>query len=148
MSTKKIITLIGNRQAKKGYKFIHLGHLKECEKCKLFQVCVKNLKTNSMYEVIDVRAKKHECVIHEDGVTVVEVKELDIITSIPANLAFEGATITFNGVECSEHDCEYYEKCIANIKSGQKCKINEVLTSKKIPCRINLNLKIAKLKIL
>ena len=104
MSIKKIITLIGNRQAKKGYKFVHLGHLKDCEECKLFQVCMKNLKNNSMYEVIDVRPKKHECIIHEDGVTVVEVKELDIITSIPSNLAFEGAKITYRGVECKDYD--------------------------------------------
>ena len=148
MSNPKIITLIGNRQAKKGYKFIHLGHLKECKECKLFQVCMKNLKTNSMYEIIEIRPKKHECMIHEDGVTVVEVKELDIITTIPSNVAFEGANITFSGVECKEHDCEYYEKCNTNIKSGQKCKINEILTPKNITCRKNLKLKIAKLKIL
>lgn len=148
LDNRKIITLIGNKQAKKGYKFIHLGYLEKCEECKLFQVCMKNLKINSMYEIIEVRPKKHECFIHEDGVTVVEVKELDIIASIPSNLAFEGANITFQQIKCADYECEYYEKCNAKIKVGQKCKINEILTPKNISCKNKLGLKIAKIKIL
>ncbi|MHA1783681.1 MAG: UPF0179 family protein [Candidatus Helarchaeota archaeon] len=149
MTNEKIITLIGNKQAKKGYQFIHLGHLKECQDCKLFQICVKNLKVNRMYEVIEVRPKKHDCIIHEDGVTVVEVKELDIIASIPSNIAFEGATITFQSIDCDDYECEFYNKCKVKIKTGQKCRINEIITPKTIECKKkNLHLKIVKLKIL
>ena len=148
MTDEKIITLIGNKQAKIGYKFLHLGHLKQCEECKLFQVCMKNLKPDREYEVIEVRPKKHECLIHEDGVTVVGVKERAIKTLLPGKIAFEGAKITFHPNTCNNMDCEFYKLCNVNIKEGEKCRIEEIDSQKKIKCENNLKLRLVKLKIL
>ena len=148
MTDKKIITLIGKKQAKIGYSFLHLGHLKQCEECKLFQVCMKNLKQDREYEVIEVRPKKHECLIHEEGCTVVGVKERALSTLIPAKITFEGAKITFHPIQCDNFDCEYIRKCNIKIKSGQKCRIEEIDSKKKVSCKKNLNLRLVKLKIL
>jgi len=148
MTEEKIITLIGKKQAKIGYKFLHLGHLKQCEECKLFQVCMKNLKQDREYEVIEVRSKKHECLIHEEGCTVVGVKERAISTLIPAKIAFEGAKITFQSIICNNMDCEFYNKCKVKIKSGQKCRIEEIDSKIKVNCKKNHKLRLVKLKIL
>jgi uncharacterized protein (UPF0179 family) len=70
-----LITLIGEKLANKGTKFKYLGPNNGCENCKLKKLCF-NLKQNSIYKITKIRDKRHDCNVHEENVTVVEVQEL------------------------------------------------------------------------
>ncbi|NVM02084.1 MAG: UPF0179 family protein [Candidatus Helarchaeota archaeon] len=142
---KKIVTLIGQKQAKIGYKFTFLKPAnKECEKCKLYTSCIENLKEGQTYEIVEIRNKIHECPVHQDGVQIVEVKEKEKIAFIESKNAFEGAIITFRPPNCKEFTCKSYEKCNTNLESEKKYKILEVLEAKS--CKMGKKLKSAKLK--
>ncbi len=141
----KIVTLIGRKQAKIGYKFTFLKPAnKECEKCKLYTSCIENLKEGQTYEIVAIRKKFHECPVHEDGVQIVEVKEKEKIALIESKIAFEGAIITFLTPNCREFTCKSYERCNTNLESEKKYKIIEVLEEQ--PCKLGKKLKLAKLK--
>lgn len=124
---KPIITLVGSRQARRGFSFLNEGPLKECENCSLFNVCIAKLEAGRIYMVTDVRDKTFPCQIHEEGVQVVEVVEPSIETNIERRVAFPCGTITFQPQACKEVSCLNYGKCVPRgIKSGDKCKVVEV----------------------
>jgi len=122
-----IITLVGLRQAKKGFSFLNEGALKECENCALFKVCIAKLEVGRVYVVTGVRDKVFPCKVHEEGVQVVEVVESDIETNIEDRLAFPCGIITFQPQACGETSCPEYVKCVPHgLKIGDKCRVVEV----------------------
>ena len=124
---KPKITLVGQKQAKKGFSFINGEPLKECEKCALFKVCVANLEVNRIYSVITVRDKIFPCKIHEEGVQVVEVIKLNVEANIENRLAFPCGIITFQCQKCEEHSCSRHGKCFpTGLKNGDRCTVIEV----------------------
>lgn len=94
------VTLIGKHQARVGYTFLYAGEAPDCEGCKLQSLC-HTLREGWTYEIVKVRGVTHKCPIHEDGATVVEVKELPLHLAIPRKEAIEGAIITVEGRECT-----------------------------------------------
>ncbi len=130
---RTIITLVGTRQARKGFSFLNEGPLKECENCTLFKVCVAKLEAGRVYMVTSIRDKIFPCPIHEEGVQVVEIVEPDIQANIERRLAFPCGTITFQPQQCKEVACSAYTKCVPHgIKTGDKCRIVEV--KEKVVC--------------
>lgn len=85
---KPIITLVGLRQARRGFSFLNERPLKECENCTLFRVCVMKLEVGRVYVVSEVRDKVFPCSIREESVQVVEVVEPNFETNIEGKLAF------------------------------------------------------------
>ncbi|MHA1377684.1 MAG: UPF0179 family protein [Candidatus Helarchaeota archaeon] len=142
---EKIVTLIGQKQAKIGYAFTFLkSPNEECRRCKLYTTCITNLKEGQTYEIVKVRKKIHDCPVHKDGVQVVEVIELPKIALIDSKLAFEGAIITYRCPYCEDFKCEFYEKCNTVLENEQKYKILEILGEQ--ICKLGKKLKLAKLK--
>ncbi len=136
---RKIITLVGQKQARKGFTFLNEGSLKECETCSLLKVCVAKLESGRIYVVTEVREKIFPCPIHEEGVQVVEVIEPDIEAVIEHRVAFPCSTITFQPQPCQEASCPQYGSCVpAGIKAGDKCKIVEV--KEPVVCPLHLRL--------
>jgi uncharacterized protein (UPF0179 family) len=142
-----ILTLVGVKQAKKGAKFVHIGHAEICEDCELYKVCIGNLEPKRIYEIIDVRNIEHPCKIHEDGVRVVEVEYSNIKGVLEAKQAITGATITYSPIECDFYDCPHIDICKpSGLFEGDKCIIEEV--SEKIDeCRAGKALRVVNLKI-
>ena len=133
MKGKYLITLIGVRQAKEGYAFIHHGPSTLCEDCKYRRVCIESLEVGRIYEVVGLREKGFPCKLHEAGVRVVEVTESDIWTVLSHKLAIEGAVITFQPQECDMQTCKSYEKCVPRgLFKGDRCTISEI--GEKIVC--------------
>ncbi len=128
MSEKRpIITLVGLRQARRGFSFLNERPLKECEDCTLFKICAAKLEVGRIYVVSDVRDKVFPCQVHEDGVKVVEVVEPDIDTNIESRIAFPCGIITFQPQICTETSCTQYVRCVPQgIKAGDKCTVIEV----------------------
>ncbi len=128
-----IITLVGVKQAKENFIFLHQGGSEKCKKCEYYKICVEKLEVGRIYRIVKLHRKVFPCSIHEEGVRVVEVMESNVPAAIPANLAIEGAVITFLEHECNIEDCRYSEICFPiGLNEGDKCKVMEVLG--KIPC--------------
>ncbi len=134
-----LITFIGVKQAREGYTFIHQGHSPHCERCKYYQVCIKNLEVGRVYEVVGLRKKVFPCELHEAGVQVVEVIESDISTSLLINHAIEGAVITYQPQECNTQTCKNHEICVSpGLHKGDRCTIVKIIEN--ILCPNDLSL--------
>jgi uncharacterized protein len=121
-----IITLIGERQAKEGRKFVYRGPQTECRECKLKAVCF-NLDTGGLYRIKVKRDVHHECKIHEDGVRVVEVERMPRRVSVSKKAAVEGSTVTVEEIRCRTLGCEKYRLCHPiGLDKGMKGKITKV----------------------
>jgi len=72
---EKIITMVGVKQARKGFEFLHESPSEKCEKCKYYRVCIGNLEAGRVYRIVGLREKTFPCPLHEGGVRVVEVVE-------------------------------------------------------------------------
>ena len=137
-----LVTLIGEKLAKKDNEFFYIGPNNECRNCKLKTVCF-NLKTGMKYKIINVREKRHNCNVHEGTVAVVEVEELPIITTVEKKCK-EGDEIQIEKEECNNIGCEYYELCKIKISKDKKYEIIKV--HGKIDCPIELNLEKVEIK--
>ncbi len=139
INRKTIVTLVGLKQAKRGFTFLNGEPLKECEECALFNICLAKLETGRIYEVVEVRNKVFPCKVHEEGVRVVGVIEKEAEANIDNRLAFPSGTITFQPQICGEIFCSNYAKCIPQgLKSGDKCKI--VVVKGKAACPLKRQL--------
>ena len=141
---KKIITLVDEKKAKKGYEFIHFSIPEECKECNLFSVCMGNLELGRRYRIVGTRDYEHPCKIF-GKVKVVEVEEPEIQATVESRVAFVGSKITFKSIECKDIDCKNFPYCSAEgLKSGDRCEIVEVI--KKVECKIGKDLTLVKLK--
>jgi uncharacterized protein (UPF0179 family) len=121
-----IITLIGERQAKEGRKFVYRGPQTECRECKLKAVCF-NLDTGGQYRIKVKRDVRHDCKIHEDGVRVVEVEKTSRRVSVSKKAAVEGSTVTVEEIRCKHLVCGNYHTCHPiGLEKGMKGKITKV----------------------
>jgi uncharacterized protein (UPF0179 family) len=138
------VTLVGEKHAKKGNKFVYRGPLSECRECKVKTVCF-NLEEGRQYEIKEVRQMHHQCKIHESGVRAVEYEKLPIEYAITSDGAIDKARITIEGPElCPNRGCEHYRFCFPlGIKTGSQYEINEVKST--INCSEGKKLKIVML---
>jgi uncharacterized protein (UPF0179 family) len=128
-----IITLIGERQAKQGYRFIYKGPLTDCRDCRLKAVCF-NLDAGGEYRIKELRDVHHDCRIHEDGVRVVEVEKMPVDCAIQQKMAIDGSTITYDEVRCNNMGCRHYRLCHPHaLVRNSKYRVAKVLGDVKCP---------------
>ena len=128
MSKKNIITIIGENQARVGFKFLFLNYSNECEDCEYRKACLNSLEQNRVYEVVKIIKKKLECKLHGNESRVVEVAEKSAEVAIESRIAIQDAIIKLDHMECDFMGCENYEKCVPRgLSKGDKCKILEVM---------------------
>jgi uncharacterized protein (UPF0179 family) len=136
-----LVTLIGEKLAKKDDEFIYIGPNNECRNCKLKTVCF-NLKPGRKYKITNVRDKRHNCNVHEGTAAVVEVKDLPITIAINSSLS-AGSTIKIEDKGCRSIGCAYYELCNTPLNKDKKYKITKIY--EKIDCPLNYDLQKAEL---
>lgn len=120
-----VVTIIGERIAKKGTEFVYLGPLNECRNCIVKTACF-NLKPDHTYKIINIRDKKHGCNVHEGPGVVVEVEEQPIRTTIDKKLS-KGSITQLEPHICDHVFCNYYEICTTKaIQKGNKYKIEAI----------------------
>ena len=122
------VTLIGEKQAKKGNTFFYLGPLSECRDCKVKTVCF-NLEEGRLYKIKELRTMHHDCKIHEGGVRAVEYEVMPIEYAISTDAAIEKARITVDSPEtiCFNRGCDHFIKCYpAGVKPGSQYEIKSV----------------------
>jgi len=133
-----LVTLVGEKIAKKDNEFIYIGSLPECRGCKLKTVCF-NLDEGRRYKITNIRDIHHDCKIHEGGVRIVEVEKIHIPACIESKNAVEGETISINP-DCKNIGCVFYKLCSpVGVEPGIKLKISKVKGD--IKCPENKNLK-------
>ena len=138
-TNRKIITIVGLRQAKKGFTFLHSTAPEECKSCDLLKTCMENLEPGRVYTVTKVRNKTFPCRVHEEGVRVVEVEEPNLQVAIEPRLSFHLATITFNPQDCGNRCCENSRFCVpCGLVGGDKCKILDVKERLECPLKRSL----------
>lgn len=121
------VTLIGEKQAKKGNMFIYRGPLAECRDCKVKTVCF-NLEEGRKYKIKEIRGMHHNCKVHEGGVRAVEYEIMPIECAVNSDTAIEKARISINRPEpCTNRGCENYKLCFPlGLKSGSQYEIKAV----------------------
>jgi len=138
-SAKPIITLVGSKQARIGFTFIHEGPAKVCIKCSYNTVCINNLKRGRVYKVVNLRDKHLPCEIHEQNARVVEVQQAEIKSAIESRLAIPSGIISFTPQHCEKEECPNFSLCVPMfLKKGDRCKIADVKNS--IDCPLSLPL--------
>lgn len=130
------ITLLNEKFARIGYRFVFEGAAQACSECRYYKVCIQNLEQGRVYEVKEVRDRRLECKAYGITVVPVVVVEPDIEALIDKRIAIEGAIITFNYPNCNELNCPNYKKCFPKgLKNGDKVRILEVRnTTERFPC--------------
>ena len=136
-----LVTLIGEKIAKKDAEFIYIGPNNECRNCKLKTVCF-NLKIGRKYKITNIREKRHNCNIHEGTVAVVEVQEMPILTAIEKKIS-EGSKIKINNKDCRNIGCNYYDLCSISINKDKNFVVIKVI--EKIDCPIDYDLQKAEI---
>jgi uncharacterized protein (UPF0179 family) len=142
-----MITLIGNKLAEKGLKFMHYGAANQCEECRFKTTCIESLEEGRMYQIKEVKNTEHPCPVHEGGnVKVVDVEKAMIKTTIDSKRAFEGSNVVFTPPECEE-ECSLHELCFPEgLYREDKCKIMKKMGSPHEECPKGLNLTVVLLK--
>ena len=100
---KTKVTLVGTVLAKQGVEFIYEGEVAGCDTCKVKKAC-NNLQPGRKYRIISVRTTHHDCVVHLNGTTAVEVIDApDYPHSAPTVLAHATRTgpMPMGGLVCS-----------------------------------------------
>ena len=129
-----IVTLVGKGQAEVGKAFIHRGPGSKCVNCKYYKVCVENVESGRVYEIIKIRDKTLFCEQYEIEMQVVEVVNAKITAATSAKQAIPGAVITFRTPRCEEEKCVFHDICFPEgLKSGDRCVVLEVIQNVQCP---------------
>ena len=122
---KPKITMVGLKQARKGFTFVMAEPTDDCRDCELIGTCM-NLETGRVYTVVKTRNKVFPCRVHEEGVRVVQVEEPPIETAIEQRAAFPLSVITVKPRMCRTR-CENLSLCSPpGLSCEDKCQILEI----------------------
>jgi uncharacterized protein (UPF0179 family) len=123
---KTKVTLVGTVLAKQGIEFIYEGETAECGTCKVKKAC-NNLIIGRKYRIVSVRSTHHECAIHLNGATAVEVMEAPVTVLINADMAIVNSKIKID-LSCNKNDCRSYSLCHPDgVMDGEKYIVTDVL---------------------
>jgi uncharacterized protein (UPF0179 family) len=127
----EFVTFASTSRAKVGFQFMHRGHLRACGKCQFYFVCQKSLEKYQVYEIVEVRLKKHDCPnnFHEEPMQVVKVQKLGKRVTMPKKGTFYGVTSSYRTQFCYAFECPHRQECVSTtiIFEGQKIKIKDII---------------------
>jgi uncharacterized protein (UPF0179 family) len=142
---KTKVTLVGTVLAKQGIEFIYEGEVAGCDTCKVKKAC-NNLQTGRKYRIVSVRTTHHECMVHLNGATAVEVMEAPITVLINADMAIINSKIKLE-LSCDKSDCRSFPLCHADgVVKGEKYVVADVLGNTSDICEIGRVLKLVEVK--
>ena len=124
--TKTKVTLVGTVLAKPNLEFIYEGEIADCDTCKVKKAC-HNLQKGRKYRIVTVRTTHHDCAVHLNGATAVEVMEAPITALINADMAIINSKIKPE-LTCNKSDCRSYPLCRPDgVTDGEKYIVTDVL---------------------
>ena len=142
---KTKVTLIGTILAKPGIEFIYEGECAECDTCKVKKAC-NNLAKGHKYRIITVRSTHHECALHLNGATAVEVMDAPVTMLINADMAMINSKVRIE-FSCNKTDCKSYPLCHPDgVVENEKYIIADVLGNAPNICEKGRVLKLVEIK--
>ena len=142
---KTKVTLVGTVLAKPGTEFIYEGEAPECGTCKVKKAC-NNLQKGRKYRVVTVRTTHHDCTVHLNGATAVEVMEAPITLLISPEMAIINSKIKPE-FSCNKQDCRSFDLCRPEgIVEGEKYIVVDVLGNAPDICEKGRVLKLVEIK--
>ncbi len=143
--TKTKVTLVGTVLAKQGTEFIYEGEIADCGTCKVKKAC-HNLQKGLKYRIVSVRTTHHECAVHLNGATAVEVTEAPITLLISPEMAIVNSKIKPE-FSCNKHDCRSFDLCRPEgVTDGEKYIVVDVLGNAPDICEKGRALKLVEIK--
>ena len=143
--TKTKVTLMGTVLAKPNAEFIYEGEVAECETCKVKKAC-HNLQKGRKYRIVTVRSTHHDCAVHLNGATAVEVMEAPITALINADMAIINSKIKPE-LSCNKSDCRSFPLCRPDgVTDGEKYIVIDVLGNASDICDKGRALKLVELR--
>ncbi|MFY9799642.1 MAG: UPF0179 family protein [Methanoregula sp.] len=141
---KTKVTLIGTVLARQGVEFIYEGEVAGCDTCKVKKAC-NNLQKGRKYRIVSVRTTQHECRVHLNGATAVEVMDAPVTALINADMAIINSKIKL-GLSCNKTDCRSYPLCHPDgVLEGEKYIVYSVLGNAPDICEKGRALKLVSL---
>jgi uncharacterized protein (UPF0179 family) len=138
--TKMKVTLVGTVLAREGVEFIYEGEVAGCDTCKVKKAC-NNLQIGRKYRIVTVRTTHHDCNVHLDGTTAVEVIDAPVTALINADMAIINSKIRLD-LSCKKTDCRNYPLCHPDgVVEGEKYIVHAVLGKAPDTCEIGRTLK-------
>jgi len=142
---KTKVTLVGTVLAKTGVEFIYEGEAPECDTCKVKKAC-NNLQKGHKYRIVTVRTTHHECPVHLNGATAVEVMEAPISALISPEMAIVNSKIKIE-FTCNKADCRSFSLCRPEgVVDGEKYIVTEVLGNAPDICEKGRALKLVEIR--
>jgi uncharacterized protein (UPF0179 family) len=142
---KTKVTLVGMVLAKEGIEFVYEGEVAGCQNCKIRKAC-NNLQKGRKYRIVSVRTTHHECPVHFNGATAVEVADAPVSALINADMAIVNSKITFE-FSCARSDCRSYPLCHPDgMVDGEKYVVADVLGNASDICEKGRSLKLVELR--
>jgi uncharacterized protein len=143
--TKTKVTLVGTVLAKPNVEFIYEGEIPDCDTCKVKKAC-HNLQKGRKYRIVTVRSTHHDCAVHLNGATAVEVMEAPITALINADMAMVNSKIKPE-LSCNRSDCRSYPLCRPDgVTDGEKYIVTDVLGNAPDICDKGRALKLVELR--
>jgi uncharacterized protein len=143
--TKTKVTLVGTVLAKAGVEFIYEGEAPECDTCKVKKAC-NNLQKGRKYRIMTIRTTHHECPVHLNGATAVEVMEAPISALISPEMAIVNSKIKIE-LSCNKADCKSFALCRPDgVIDGEKYVVTEVLGNAPDICEKGRALKLVEIR--
>ena len=142
---KTKVTLVGTVLAKPGTEFVYEGEVAECGTCKVKKAC-NNLTKGHRYRIITVRSTHHECTVHLNGATAVEVIDAPATMLINADMAMMNSRVKIE-FSCNKTDCRSFSLCHPDgVVEGEKYIIAEVVGNAPDICDKGRALKMVEIK--
>ena len=139
------MTLVGTVLAKPGIEFIYEGESAECDTCKVKKAC-NNLVKGHRYRIITVRSTHHDCNVHLNGATAVEVMDAPVTMLINADMAMPNSRVKIE-FSCNKSDCKSYSLCRPDgVVEGEKYIIADVLGNASDICDKGRALKLVEIR--
>lgn len=135
---KKKMTVLGEAQAREGYKFRFYGIPETCLRCEYENACLEGLEENRIYIVKQVSDKRLPCLLRMGDGVLVEVVEAPVLLLIKVEAAIPGVLFTYERLDCPM-TCENYSLCHPQgLEAGDRCLIIEVKGVTHCPEGLNL----------
>jgi len=143
--TKTKVTLVGTVLAKPGVEFIYEGEIDACDSCKVKKAC-NNLQKGRKYRIVTVRTTHHECPVHLNGATAVEVMDAPITMLITPEMAIINSKIKAE-FSCNKSDCRSYSLCRPEgVVDGEKYIVSDVIGNASDICDKGRSLKLVEIR--
>ncbi len=143
--TKTKVTLVGTVLAQQGAEFIYEGEVDGCDSCKVKKAC-NNLQKGRKYRIVSVRATRHDCSVHLNGTTTVEVTDAPITMLINPEMAIVNSKIKPE-LSCNRSDCRSFSLCRPDgVVEGEKYIVADVLGNAPDICEKGRSLKLVEIR--